>query len=272
MLAICSADKPVAFKAPKPSSNVERAPQGIKPGAKPRHKKHSTSSKQPSVSSKEATKASFIIHSKSASGSDASAASTAEADPGNSAPSTGLHVLADQTKSVSEGLEIVLTQPLIGKGASLTWIHLNDPIIVVDDNDEDEEADKVHDTANVETEDTSHKLEVEKNKAEAKVAILKAQPSFPIVGWLNELLIKSLQTKFLKILSAHDFSSSLPTELKDLPSKFNELAKEGKGLKKQVHELDIKLPGYLKEIPSKLEDFTKTITSLTSQVAELKTL
>ncbi|GJV26486.1 hypothetical protein Tco_1379181 [Tanacetum coccineum] len=56
MLAICSADKPVAFKAPKPSSNVERVPQGTKPGAKPGHKKHSTSLKQPSVSSKEATK------------------------------------------------------------------------------------------------------------------------------------------------------------------------------------------------------------------------
>ncbi|GJW87536.1 hypothetical protein Tco_0162876 [Tanacetum coccineum] len=56
MLAICSADKSVAFKAPKPSFNVERVPQGTKPGAKHGHKKHSTSSKQPSVSSKEATK------------------------------------------------------------------------------------------------------------------------------------------------------------------------------------------------------------------------
>ncbi|GJV27327.1 hypothetical protein Tco_1383775 [Tanacetum coccineum] len=50
MLAICFADKLVAFKAPKPSSNVEWVPQGTKPGAKPRHKKHSTSLKQPSVS------------------------------------------------------------------------------------------------------------------------------------------------------------------------------------------------------------------------------
>ncbi|GJW67158.1 hypothetical protein Tco_0121582 [Tanacetum coccineum] len=56
MLAICSADKPVAVKAPKPSSNVERVPQGTKLGAKPGHKKHSTSSKQPSMSSKEAIK------------------------------------------------------------------------------------------------------------------------------------------------------------------------------------------------------------------------
>ncbi|GKF76391.1 hypothetical protein Tco_0225835, partial [Tanacetum coccineum] len=102
-----------------------------------------------------------------------------------------------------------------------------------------------------------HKLELEKNKAETKVALHKAQPSFP---------------KFLNILSAHDFSSSLPTELKDLPSKLDELTGEVKGLKKQVHELEIELLGYLKEIPTKLDDFTKNVTSLTSQVAELKTL
>ncbi|GJV34905.1 hypothetical protein Tco_1407382 [Tanacetum coccineum] len=117
-----------------------------------------------------------------------------------------------------------------------------------------------------------HKLEIKKNKVEAKVALLNAQPSFPNVGHLNELLVKSLQTEFSKILSTHDFSSSLPTKLKDLSSKFNELTEEVKGLKQQVHELEIELLGYLKEIPSKLEDFTKTVTSLTSQVDELKTL
>ncbi|GKE41034.1 hypothetical protein Tco_1464439, partial [Tanacetum coccineum] len=61
---------------------------------------------------------SFIIHSESASGNDASVVSIAEADPGNFAPSIDPHVLADQTKSVSEGLKTVLTQPLIGKGTS----------------------------------------------------------------------------------------------------------------------------------------------------------
>ncbi|GKD36070.1 hypothetical protein Tco_1251579, partial [Tanacetum coccineum] len=114
------------------------------------------------------------------------------------------------------------------------------------------------------------KLELEKNKAEA--VLLKAQPLFLNVEQLNELLVKSLQTEFSKILSSHDFSSSLPTELKDLPSKFNELTEEIKGLKTQVHELEIELPKELKEIPTKLEDFTKTATSLTSQVAEMKTL
>ncbi|GKF79972.1 hypothetical protein Tco_0235540, partial [Tanacetum coccineum] len=45
-----------AFKASKPSSIAEKVPQGTKPGAQTGHKKQSTSSKQPSVSSKEAKK------------------------------------------------------------------------------------------------------------------------------------------------------------------------------------------------------------------------
>ncbi|GJS53475.1 hypothetical protein Tco_0626837 [Tanacetum coccineum] len=249
MLAICSAAKPVVFKAPKPSLNTERIPQGTKPEAQPGHKKHSTSSKQPSVFSREATKgvmskaranpqlssgmstfnlnepiysASFIIHSESASGNDASAVSTAEADLGKFAPSDFI--------PQQQGLETVLTQPTIGKGdnsiarqveedEALRTIKLedlaklvssvqlrfkdldspkDDPIIVVDDSDEDEEANEVHATTNTETEDAlapkssspmssqiqeltnqvlilqsqKHKLELKKNKAEA--ALLRA--------------------------------------------------------------------------------------------------
>ncbi|GJT05225.1 hypothetical protein Tco_0839687 [Tanacetum coccineum] len=183
----------------------------------------------------------------------------------------------DKTQSVSKGLETILTKHTTGKGASSIARNVkedeasrtikledlvklmssvqpsfkdldspdDDPIIVVDDSDEDEEADEVYATINVETEDTSvlkssspsssqiqeltnqvlilqsqkHKLELDKNKAEAEATLLKAQPLFP------------------NILSAHDFSSSLPTELKDLPSKFNELTKEVKGLTSQVAEL-----------------------------------
>ncbi|GKA09503.1 hypothetical protein Tco_0688834 [Tanacetum coccineum] len=171
-------------------------------------------------------------------------------------------------------------------------LYIDDHIIVVYDSGEDEEADKdgLHATSNIETKNTSvpksssprssqiqeltnhvlilqsqkHKLELKKSKAKAEAALLKDQPSFPNAGQLNELLVKSLQTEFSKILYVHDFSSSLPTELKELPSKFNELTKVVKGLKKQVHELEIKLPGDLKEIPIKLEDFTKTVTILTS--------
>nr|GEY10766.1 hypothetical protein [Tanacetum cinerariifolium] len=368
MLAICNAAEPVVFKAPKPSSNTERVLQGIKLGAKSGHKKHSTSLKQPSVSSKEATKGrsskahtgsktghlkrkkesssamdsnpsqtlastpvvaemhkedqqatggpnSLGVTSKArlnpqlSSGCDDSADSTAKANPRLCAP---IDFIPQQ-----QGLETVLTQPTIGKKASsiarkveeeessrtikledleklvsnvqTSFKDLDSPkddvVIIFDDSDEDEE-DEVHTTKNAKIKDTSvpksssprssqiqeltnqvlilqsqkYKLELEKNKAKAKAALLKAQPSFPNMRQLNELLVKSLQTEFLKISFAHDFSNSLPTELKDLPFRFNELTEEVKGLKKQVHELEIKLPRYLKEILTKLEDFTKTVT------------
>ncbi|GKE74183.1 hypothetical protein Tco_1536224, partial [Tanacetum coccineum] len=151
---------------------------------------------------------SFIIHSESASGNDASAASIAKVDPRNFAPSdfipqqqginegtkntsydhlfagTDPDVLAEQTKSVSEGLDTIVTQPLTGKGASsiarqieeeeasrtinledLTKLVSNvqpsfkdldspedDPVNIVESDAEDD--DGIHATKNVETEDT----------------------------------------------------------------------------------------------------------------------
>ncbi|GJR63001.1 hypothetical protein Tco_1505163 [Tanacetum coccineum] len=222
------------------------------------------------------------------SGNDASAVSTAKVDPGNSTLSDFVPQQQDQTKYVSEGLETVLTQPITGKGASSiarqveeeeasNTIKLedqvklvsnvqpsvkdldspkDDPVIVVDDSDEDEE-----------DESQKHKLVLEKNKAkaEAEATLLKAQPSFPNVGQLNELLVKSLQTEFSKILSTHDFSSSLPTKLKDLPSKFNELIEEVKGLKKQI--LQWELPAEFLSLPKQVASVQakpKTLDALPS--------
>ncbi|GKG42998.1 hypothetical protein Tco_0479682, partial [Tanacetum coccineum] len=62
MLAICAVDTPVVFKAPKTSSKAESASQGTNIGAKLGHKKLSTSSKQPFVSSKEAIKGGSLKH------------------------------------------------------------------------------------------------------------------------------------------------------------------------------------------------------------------
>ncbi|GKC78917.1 hypothetical protein Tco_1129691, partial [Tanacetum coccineum] len=75
MLAVFNTDVPNVPKALKPSSNAERVPQGTKPGDKLGHKKHSTYSTQPSVSSSRETK-----------GNDASTDFTTEADPEIFAP------------------------------------------------------------------------------------------------------------------------------------------------------------------------------------------
>ncbi|GJW96412.1 hypothetical protein Tco_0178220 [Tanacetum coccineum] len=66
--------------------------------------------------------------------------------------------------------------------------------------------------------------------------------------------------------------NSLSTELKEIPSKFNELTDEVKVFKTHVYGLKIEVPGDLKELPTKLEEFTTTFTSLISQVAQLKSL
>ncbi|GJR75815.1 hypothetical protein Tco_0088180 [Tanacetum coccineum] len=299
MLAICSAAKLVVFKAPKPSSNAEKATKGgsskAPTGSKTGHLKRNKDSISTVESNPSLTLASTPVvtemHKEDQqetggpnslgvtskeradpqlnSGDDASANSTAKADPRKSAPSTDPHVLANQTQSVSEGLESILTQSTTDKGANNiakqikeveasriikledlakliknvqpSFKDLNspedDPIIVVNDSDEDEEADKdgIHATSNIETEDAS----VHKSLSPRSFQIQE------LTNQLNELLVKSLQTEFSKILYAHDFSSSLPTELKELPSKFNELT-------------EVILP--------------KPVTSLTSKVAELKTL
>ncbi|GKE29466.1 hypothetical protein Tco_1444850 [Tanacetum coccineum] len=136
------------------------------------------------------------------------------------------------------------------------------PIII-----QDEDGEEVH------AENTlNSKLVKEKDAVETEVALLKAKPSFPNVEHLTELLVNSLKPKLLKLLSSHDLSNSLPTELKELPSKFKDITREIRELKKYVEKLEIELLGDLKEIPTKLEKFTSTVSSLTTQVSEMRTL
>nr|GEW75113.1 uncharacterized mitochondrial protein AtMg00810-like [Tanacetum cinerariifolium] len=210
---------------------------------------------------------SFIIHSESTSGNDASVISTTEVDLGIFAPTDFIpqqqgmnegnknnsydhlftnadpHVLIDKTKYVSDGLETVLTAPETGtsnaaktsKEIKFGAIKLENmaklvPNVKVDFKD----LYSLKDDPIIEVDDSE---EDEEDKNDGTEYILASTPPSP---------------------------SSLLTELKDIPSKFDELIKEVKGLNKQVHELEIELLGDLKEFPSKLEEFTKTITSLTS--------
>ncbi|GJW69831.1 uncharacterized mitochondrial protein-like protein [Tanacetum coccineum] len=119
------------------------------------------------------------------SGNDASTVSTSEVDPKNSAPRTDPHVLADQTKYVSDRLDTILTQPLTRKGASsiarqveeeeassiikledLAKLMSNvqpsfkdldspedDPVIIIEESDK-EENDEIHATKNEKLKDT----------------------------------------------------------------------------------------------------------------------
>ncbi|GJX89632.1 retrovirus-related pol polyprotein from transposon TNT 1-94 [Tanacetum coccineum] len=122
----------------------------------------------------------------------------------------------------------------------------DEPIIVSDVSEEEENAENDKDT-----EDTSVPHPSPKS---AQIQELMAQP------------------KLSKLLASHDFASCLPTELKELPSKITRLSREIKELKHHIKDMEIELPVDLIEIPTKLESFTSTISSLSSQVAELKNI
>ncbi|GKD30394.1 hypothetical protein Tco_1241172 [Tanacetum coccineum] len=95
-------------------------------------------------------------------------------------------------------------------------------------------------------------MEKQKAKAEAEVSSLKARPSYPDINQLTDLLVTSLKPELSKLLASHNFTSCLPTKLKDPPSNFNEFSGEIKELKQHVKDMEIKLPGDLKEILTKL--------------------
>ncbi|GJY41648.1 hypothetical protein Tco_0428918, partial [Tanacetum coccineum] len=212
-------------------------------------------------------------------GCDASADSTAEVDPGLSAPNDSI----PQQQGMDEGTKNTSYDHIFaGKGANSiarqvkeeeasSTIKLedlaklvsnvepsfkdpdspeDDPVIVVDDSDKDEE-DEVHPTPNAKTEDT----------------LVHKSPS------PSELLVKSLKSEFSKILSTHDFSSSLPTKLKDLPSKFNDLTEEWElpaeflVVPSQVNMIQAKLktldalPSLLNKVINALNQLAQAITS-----------
>ncbi|GKC08126.1 hypothetical protein Tco_0999736, partial [Tanacetum coccineum] len=116
----------------------------------------------------------------------------------------------------------------------------------------------------------NQKLEQDKEKATAKIDTLKAQSVFPNINQLTEHLVSSMKPKFSKFLSSYNFSSSISTELKELPTKINALSREVNGLKKHIKEFKVELPKVFNEILQKLETFSSTVSSLTTQVAELK--
>ncbi|GJV35283.1 hypothetical protein Tco_1407760 [Tanacetum coccineum] len=209
--------------------------------------------------------ASFIIHYESTSGNDALVVSTAEADPRNSTPSD--FVPQQQGKGTNS-----ITRQVDEEEASRT-IKLEDLAKLVSNvqlsfKDLDSPEDDLELTIQVLIlQSQKHKLELEKNKAKAEAALLKAQPSFPNVEQLNELLVKSLKTEFSNILSAHDFSSSLPTELKNLPSKFNKLTEEVASVQAKLKTLDA-LPGLLSHVIKALNKFAQVLDFASSKVRD----
>nr|GEV95894.1 hypothetical protein [Tanacetum cinerariifolium] len=87
------------------------------------------------------------------------------------------------------------------------------------------------------------KLKYKLEKAQAEATLLKAQPAFPYVQQLTKLLVTSLKPELSKLLTDHDFSTSIPTELKELPSKVYYIKGAVRDIKKYEEKLEIEVPG-----------------------------
>ncbi|GJW42808.1 hypothetical protein Tco_0071607 [Tanacetum coccineum] len=141
----------------------------------------------------------------------------------------------------------------------------DDPIIVTDKSEEeDADKDDTHAPSHNEPEDTSVPPSPSLKLAQIQELMAQATHSYPNISQLTDLLVTSLKPELSKLIASHNFASCLPTDLKELPSKFTELSREIKELKHHVKDMEIELPRDLKEIPTKLETFTSTISSLTS--------
>nr|GEU49036.1 hypothetical protein [Tanacetum cinerariifolium] len=297
MLAIWSTNEPMAFQAPKTTRQADKfEPKGTNPEAKTGRRKKSTPLTMNSHLSKlEATKSSTIIHFKSASGNDASADFIAEADLEKSAPKDLLSQQQDKTKSAGDGLDTVQTRTGTKKEANneqefdtshefttssnevnkeikvedLSELVKNISLEAIDlDTLEDDQyfmvlsdkEEEVHDKPNVETKVTS--TPTPPSPKSIKIQELSTQ--------LTKLLVKSLKHELSQLLTDHDFSTSIITELKEIPSKVNDLHRVVKDIKKYMEDLEIKVLGDSKELLEKLEEFQSSLSALTSKIATLE--
>ncbi|GJS73372.1 hypothetical protein Tco_0706213 [Tanacetum coccineum] len=298
MKAICNLDVPVDSKALKPSSQTEEVPQGKKAGAKSglrrkQSSKHTSESRTKASKSKtgQSNKETQSSLAKDKSPSHPSPPTLVVGEMHKEAQQTaggptslgatseeGVHPQLSSSDSIAEadpGLsapnDSIPAQQDIRSAFFTPDSPKDEPIIILDESKEEEEVAKDKDTHASSYDSQKDDLEQQKAKAEAEVSSLKARPSYPNINQLTDLLVTSLKPEFSKLLASHDFASCLPNALKELPSKFTELSREIKELKKHVQDMEIKLPGDLKEILTKLETFTSTISYLSSQ-EKLKTL
>ncbi|GJV19533.1 hypothetical protein Tco_1368553 [Tanacetum coccineum] len=153
---------------------------------------------------------------------------TTEVDPEKFAHNDSVSQQQDKTKSARDGLKAAHTITRTDKdtnNAKKEDLSKLVKYVDVDFMDLDSPAD-----------DGPIMLEKEKENDQAEVAFLLAQPSYPDVEQLTKLLVTSLKPELIKLLTDHDFSASLPKEIKELPTKFCEICGEIKDLKKCIIE------------------------------------
>ncbi|GJV93707.1 hypothetical protein Tco_1541520 [Tanacetum coccineum] len=226
----------------------------------------------------------------SASGHDASADIMAKADPGkfilripylNNKFDTSLELSLHSDNDDDEIKLEDLTELVKDKGVEAMDLDSpkdDQPIEV----SSEEEAD-IHADTHVETKDTSSKkLKLEKDKAATKATLLTAQPSFPNVQKLTELLVNALKLELTQLITNHDLNASILTELKELPSKVNEINMALGDLKQYMEKLEIKVLVFTSKvaaleniklnIPAGLLVLPQHVSLINARITKLKVL
>ncbi|GKA55646.1 hypothetical protein Tco_0754718 [Tanacetum coccineum] len=244
----------------KEDQQVARRPTSLRVTSKERAYPHLSSGMSAFTYIELVFLASYIFHSESASGNDASADFTTEVDPEISAPNdyvphqqgpdegskyytpdhtfagTNLSILVYTTKSVEDGSQTA--HPISGTKVDTRTTFMedehqdNEPFIAPEESSE-ENVKRIKDTHN-------QKLEQDKQKVLLKLLPLKLSLCF------------QTSTSSLNI-------GSIPTELKELPTKITALSGEVNELKKHIKEFEIELPETLEALLGLLNKLIDTL-------------
>ncbi|GJU79390.1 hypothetical protein Tco_1276460 [Tanacetum coccineum] len=138
-----------------------------------------------------------IVYFQSASGHDASSAFTDEADLGNL-----LRILLSKHKDITNLLEMVSNDD-----EEIKWDDLKNLVKQTGAEAIDLNSPKDDQPLQISSDDEAdiQKYKLEKDKVVVEADLVKAQPSYPNVQQLIELLVNSLKPELVKILIDHDF-------------------------------------------------------------------
>ncbi|GKC93213.1 hypothetical protein Tco_1158655 [Tanacetum coccineum] len=128
----------------------------------------------------------------------------------------------------------------------------DDSIIVVDESEEEEDAEEVH--------SQKRKLELEKNKSEAKVTLLSAQSSFLNVAQLTELLVKSLEPERAPLHAKIKTLEALPSLLNKVIKALNKFAQVMASVLKRTKDTSAPLAAQAGTKPAEGEKNTNQVT------------
>ncbi|GJV76534.1 hypothetical protein Tco_1508118 [Tanacetum coccineum] len=192
---------------------------------------------------------------------------------------TNPSVLVDKTESVGDGLGTVQTRPKIEKESTTKNLFGTDTKEVDQRSDEDNDEIKWDDLTKLVKNISVAAMDLDSPKEDQSIQILSEYESgiqVEVQTKIEDALVlkpppSPISIKIQELTNQiMIFSASIPTELKELSSKVNEINRAMGDLKQYIKKLEIEVPGDLKALLDKMEEFQTSISALTNKVASLE--